>query len=300
MKYETFKAAVLGRLSEDIPDPKHITVQKIHRNNGEILDGLVILEQEVNIGPTLYLNHYYRTLCKGKGFEAVYRQILNSYEENKTNRRVDVSFFTEFEMVRSRIVVKLIHREKNMGLLEKNVPHIPFLDLAIVFCCMFPVDLDIGNATIQIDNSHLALWDKTVEALLPIAMENTQRLLPPKMQGINQVLCDLFDAPCYPTTPNPEDPLFPMYVLSNKENLYGAACIVYDGLIRSYADQFCSDLYILPSSIHEVILVPYDGQDRLEAFSDMVREVNETQVSPEDILSDHAYFYSRKRDEIVY
>ncbi len=300
MKYESFKEAVLHRLAEDIPDPKQITVQKIHRNNGELLDGLVILEAGVNIGPTLYLRDYYRTCQNGGSFSTVYRQIVENYEQNKASRRIDVGFFTDFENVRSRIVLKLIHREKNRGLLKERVPHIPFLDLAIVFSCIYPVDADIGNATILIENSHLALWEKTAEELYPIAMENSMRLLPPQMLGINQVLRDLLDVPEDPGTAIPEDVRFPMYVLSNMDNLYGAACMAYDGLIRSYAGQFGSDLVILPSSIHEVILVPCSGADRMEDFSKMVREVNETQVAPEDILSDHAYYYSRERDEILF
>ncbi len=300
MEYESFKSTVLCRLSEDIPDPKHISVQNVPRNNGELLEGLVILENGVNIGPTIYLDHYYRTYRNGTSFSAVYRQIVDSYEMNKTTKRIDVKFFTDFERVRERIVIKLVNNEKNMELLNENVPHIPFLDLALVFYCLFPVDRDIGNATILIDNSHLALWDVTAEDLLPIAMENTRQLLPPRMLGIREVLSDLMDLPGKTSSPPEEEPALPMYVLSNEDNMFGAACMAYDGLMPSLSDQLESDLIILPSSIHEIILVPCDGADRIDDFTKMVREVNDSQVAPEDILSDHAYYYSRDSDEILY
>ncbi len=299
MKYESFREAVLTRLSEDIPDPKKISIQKVRRNNGEVLDGLVILENGVNIGPALYLEQYYDTLLGECSFERVYALLLESYENNKTQQHIDVGFFTDFDRIRDHILCKLIHHAKNTGLL-KNVPHIPFLDLAIVFYCNFPVDPDIGNATILIDHSHLLLWDKSVDEIYPAAMENTVRTLEPKLKSIGSVLNEIGGIQNYPPIPDPEDPLFPMFVLSNEENIFGAVCMAYDGLIRSLADRFASDLYILPSSVHEVILVPSYENDRMSDYTNMVREVNETQVAPEDILSDHAYYYSRAEDQILY
>ncbi len=300
MNYESFKETILNRLSEDFPEPKHIISQKVHRNNGTYSDGLVILEDGANVSPTLYLDQYYKTYLNGDDFSSVYRQIIECYEKNKTSQRIDAAFFTDFDRIRARIVIKLIHYEKNMELLRDLVPHIRFLDLAIVFYSVFPVDPDIGNATILIDRSHLALWDITADELYPIAMENTVRLLEPKLNNINDMLQEMLDMPGYPCVPVPDDPLFPMYVLTNEPNMFGAACMAYDGLIRSYADRFRSDFYILPSSIHEVILIPSYKQDRMDEFSKMVREVNRTQVAPEDILSDHAYYYSREKDQILY
>ncbi len=301
MTYETFKQTVLCRLAEDIPDPKRILIRPVFHNNGEHLDGLVILEGGGNIGPTLYLNSYYERLRDGVRFPAVYRQIMDSYEQNKTEKHVDVGFFTDFSRIRERILPKLIHCEKNRELLEESVPHIPFLDLAIVFTCMFPVDPDIGNATILIDNSHQALWGVSAEELYAVAMENARRKLPPRLMDINRVLADLAEeAEDVPPLPEEDDPHFPMYVLTNGPNLFGAACMAYDGLMDQYAEELGSGFYILPSSIHELILVPSRENTRMAEFSRMVQDVNTTQVEPEDVLSDHAYYYSPAEAAIVY
>ncbi len=300
MNYESFKVAVLDRLSEDISDPKCIQIRPVHRNNGEQLDGLVILEGDVNIGPTLYLNHYYRRFLSGSSFSTVYRQIVDNYERNKTAQRIDVRFFTDFSRIRPRILAKLINREKNRELLESGVPYLPFLDLAIVFTCLFPVDPEIGNATILVDGTHLSLWDQTVDTLFPLAMENTRRQFAPRLSDINHVLTDLLEQTGDEPVPIEENPLFPMYVLTNAQNLFGAVCMTYEGLLQRYAARFSSGFYILPSSIHELILVPSRENDRMEDFSRMVREVNETQVAPEDILSDHAYYYSLEEEEVFF
>ncbi len=299
MNYESFKDLILNRLSEDIPEPKKITVESVYRNNMDFTDGLVILENGVNVAPTLYLGSYYEYYEKGCSFQSIYEMILERYEANKTTENVDVSFFTDFGKISSRIVLKLIHSEKNHILLQ-DVPHIPFLDLAIVFCCCIPMDPEIGNATILIRNSHLQLWGQTAETLAGIAAENSERILPPKLRSMNSLIGEMLPQQHLPTVVLPEDPLYPMYVLTNTQNLFGASCILYKNLIHSYADQFCADLYILPSSIHEVILIPASDDSKLEEFSEMVREVNETQVASEEVLSDHAYYYSLSQDRILF
>ncbi|MCC8028940.1 MAG: DUF5688 family protein [Lachnospiraceae bacterium] len=299
MTYNIFKETILHRLDDDIPNPKKITVESVCRNNGDCLDGLVILENGVNIGPTLYLNYYYKSYRKGTSFQKTYEQILEHYEANKTTKSVDVSFFTDFDRTGSRIAPKLIHFEKNRKLLQ-DIPHIPFLDLAIVFYCYIPMEPEIGNATILIRNSHLEFWEQTEDALYPLARKNAARLLPPKLHNMNSLIEEMMPEQSYPTVMIPDDPLYPMYVLTNSQNLFGASCLLYDDLIHSLADRFQSDFYILPSSIHEIILIPASCDSRLNEFSDMVREVNETQVADEEILSDHAYYYSRERDRITF
>ena len=89
--------------------------------------------------------------------------------------------------------------------------------------------------------------------------------------------------------------LQPMYILSNSGKVNGATCILYDGLLSQIAERLKSDFILLPSSIHEVILVPVDQCEELCTFSSMVAEVNETQLTDEEILSDHAYYYERSK-----
>ena len=89
-----------------------------------------------------------------------------------------------------------------------------------------------------------------------------------------------------------------MYVLTNQNKLNGASCILYEHLLELFADRLGADLYILPSSVHEVILIPATSDTSFAELSRMVKEVNETQVSPEEILSDHVYYFSRNSRSI--
>lgn len=90
-----------------------------------------------------------------------------------------------------------------------------------------------------------------------------------------------------------------LYVLTNSSRVNGAACILYDNLLKKFANDVHSDLYILPSSVHEVIIVPKKNAFDKSELADMVREVNEQGVSQDEILSDNVYEYNRKNGLIT-
>ena len=90
----------------------------------------------------------------------------------------------------------------------------------------------------------------------------------------------------------------PMYILTNRDGRYGVAGILDKKLLRGLADREGMNLYLLPSSVHEFILLLDDGQQDAEALGQMVAEINQIQVLPEERLEDHAYYYDRKADEI--
>lgn len=288
----------MERLKYDIPDPKKISIQTVYKNNGLYLDGLVIMENNCNISPTLYLNYYYESYQGGTSFQQVYETILENYRQNKPAQSIDVRFFTQFENAKSKIALKLINYEQNKKLLE-DVPHIQFLDMAIVFYCLISMDSQAGNATILIHNSHLSYWDTSLEELFQIAKRNTRQMLPARLNDMNDVLRDLSGKHMLFPPFQPDEDVYPMFVLTNHINLYGAACILYEDLLKEYARQAETDFYILPSSIHEVILIPAVDPNCQQELSQMVKEVNHSQLLEEEILSDHAYYYSRESNEIT-
>ena len=298
MQYNTFQTVIMERLEHDIPDPKRISILQVSKNNGIVLDGLTIMENDCNISPTLYLNYYYDSYSHGISFNDVYQSLLSDYHRHKPSQNIDPSFFTEFDNIRDKIAMKLIHYERNKELLEK-VPHIRFLDLAIVFYCLIAMDFATGNATILIHHSHLKNWNITTTELFQIAKDNTQKILPEKLYDMNDVLYELSGRLTHPDPTVSRPSPYPMFVLTNETNLFGAACMLYKDLLKHFSEKSQTDFYILPSSIHEVILVPTLENDCYGELSDMVREVNDSQLMDDEILSTHAYYYSRRKNEIT-
>ena len=171
--------------------------------------------------------------------------------------------------------------------------------MAIIFQVMVG-DMVDGNATITIRNEHLTLWEKEVNDLYEMAMLNTPRLLEVEIQSMVEILMGL-SPESIPECFEMDESAMPMYVISNKVNVNGAGVIIYPGVLRNFTDRKgFENMIILPSSTHEAILVPVSSKDEMECMSEMVRSVNQTQLTEEEILSDHSYFYSREDDEITF
>jgi hypothetical protein len=296
MTYQEFKQHIQTTIQTQLGQSVNVTLQDIVKNNNTHLDGLTILSDQYNLSPTIYLNYYYRQYENGKSVAEICQDILQTYEANRPSTNIDVSFFTDYNKVKSRIVFKLINYEKNLSLLQ-DVPHYRFLDLAIVFHCLLNADSQ-GTATILIHNHHLALWNITSDDLYALAISNTPRLLSYDLRNMTDVLKELFQQSDALQSDSVE-PLCSMYVLSNQQKLNGSACILYQGLLKGFADHLGCDLYILPSSIHEVLILPSTDQLPHPELSDMVREVNMTQLSREEILSDHIYYFSRETSQLT-
>lgn len=297
MTYDTFKDEVLAGIRSRIPQAS-LSIEPIIKNNEIVLDGLVIMEDGTNISPTLYLNYYYESYQDGTDFSSILDSILFTYHSNKPCGKINTSFFTDYRNIEHRIAYKLIHYEKNKHLLP-DIPHYRYLDLAIVFYCLISTSA-AGSATILIRNEHLHFWNISRKQLFDKAKENTPKLLPYDLRNLNELMKELIKKEQDDPLPEPEEDaaLCPMYVLTNQNKLNGAGCILYEHLLKSFADKLESDLYILPSSIHEVILIPANGNTSYEELSHMVQDVNETQVSEEEILSDHVYYFSRNSNSV--
>lgn len=290
MTYQTFTDSVVDYLHQNLGKSCKITIQPIIKNNHLILDGLTILEEDLNVSPTIYLNYYYSELASGeKSMETIQKQVLQTYLANRPTEPIDVSFFTNYENVRRRFVYKLVNQKQNEELLSE-IPHVKYLDLAIIFYCLVSTT-PMGNATILIHNNHLNYWNITRETLYQEALHNTPLLLPHELLDMNHVLSDIT---AMDTNFSEPDVISPMNILTNTQRLNGAGVILYPKLLEKISDTLSNDLYVIPSSIHEVLLLPAEPYYTVAELNEMIDEVNTTQVSAEEILSNHVYYYSRK------
>lgn len=293
MEFKRFTHKVKQGVADFLGESVSVEVKQVVKNNNVVLDGLIIKEKEYNAAPTIYLNDYFKEYEAGKPVSTIVYEILKFYETQKPCGNINMDFFLHYEMIQNRIVYKVINYERNKELL-KEVPHIPFLNAAIVFYCLVEHDV-LENATILIYNSHCHMWNVSTEDIYEAAKRNTQRLLAGTVQSIEEVVKDRLAL-----EENISPPAFPMYVLSNVMKLFGAVSMLYDNVLDMFAAQFGQDVYILPSSIHEVILIPDSGDLDSERLEEMVYEVNHTQLDTEEILSDRIYKYDRRSRKIIF
>lgn len=286
MNYQQFVTNVRERLSLSLDCGMSVELHTTLKNNGKERIGLTISDKRTNIFPTIYLEEYYQQFQKGNSIDAIVDNILQVYREVKFEQVWQTNAIKAFPSIQKKIVYKLIHAGKNKRLLE-GMPFIPYLDLAIVFYVLFRVD-ESGIATIPITNELAHFWNTNAQELYHLAKNNAKELLPASFKPIHVVIEELMGRPYEEGMPATDI----MYILTNSLRTFGAASMLYEEVLEQIAGQLGESFFILPSSIHELIIIPESQSPSREHLSDMVIDVNETQTDIEEILSDHAYYYN--------
>jgi len=295
MKYQEFIEHVKEYVTAQLDTSQKVMIQQVMKNNGTVYDGLIVIDPFLNISPTIYLNPYYDYYLEGVSIENICEDVLTSYQVNLPTENFDISLFKDFDKAKEKIIVKLVNYERNKELLS-DVPHVRYHDLAMIYVVAI-CDFMNEFATILIHNHHLSFWDITPADLYFIAMKNTPKLLPYQFKPMETMLEHLTDSSLSLVS------LFPISFLTNQIKVHGATCMIYPGLLKELSLQLEDDLIIIPSSIHEVLIIPassVSSKYTMPDFSDMITEVNETQLTSDEILSDHAYLYIKEEERIIY
>lgn len=232
-------------------DDVKVVVDDVHKNNNVTLTGLTILKRDCNLSPTIYLEPYYADYKSGTTMAKICKDIRKVYEEQSVFHNFDTTLVTDFNKVRSNVCFKVINAEKNRELL-KTIPHKMLLDLAVVFYIEVSQDKD-GNGTILVQNYFLDMWNCVdTNTLYKLALANTQRKYRGRVCNMFTAISEIFDEEL-------ANQFFemvvggdvPMYVASNVQKVWGAGVILYNNLLKTFAERIGGDFYILPSSTHE-------------------------------------------------
>lgn len=293
MNYQEFLSGMRTELSTRVTPGATLKIQTITKNNGTHYDGLIILPPDSNIAPTIYLTPYYHRYLEGVPLEDIYNDILSTYELHRPKSDFDIELFTDFKRARSRIVMRLVNKEYNKTLLA-DVPHVDYHDLTIIFYCLVYADAE-NQGSILIHNSHLKMWDTDIDELYRLAQNNTPALLPYKLLPMAELLKQ------HPLAHLLDFEEIPMYILTNIYKTNGASVILYEDMLMQLAKEFDQSFIVLPSSIHEWILIPVDDfcEKELTYYTQVVGEVNETQLADDEILSEHAYYFRKETNELI-
>lgn len=320
MELQKFTEKTVKALREYYGKDVEIRSHSIYKNNGILLQGICVLEQGMNIAPTVYLNDFLDKYEEGELFGNIIREIVKIIDKNQVTNQLDVDFFMDYEQVKKKLVLRLINLEKNEELL-KHVPYLKFKDLAIVCHCIMITE-EIGTGSILIHNHHLETWGILEDTLLQDAFKNSPVIEPYSILKISEMMKNILretvkeqideicgedseykEALLESTMENMireiEEKHIPMFVLTNQNRYYGAACLVYPDMLEKIGEMLQDDFYILPSSVHEVIFLGKKGCMDSAALNEMIEEINKTQVEEEEWLSDHAYLYERKGKKFI-
>lgn len=309
MTFDEFKQEIADNIKEYLPDKyadSMVQINAVQKNN-ETLDALSVTSPDSNVSPTIYLNSFYEDYQNGRDMEDIIDSIADLRVEYEVNQDFDVSSITDFEKVSDKIAARLYGMEENEELLSVR-PHTTMDDLAVTYCIMLGNN-ENGSMSVPITNQIMETWGVTQEDLQRLAKENCDTLTPSKFVSMNAVMTDMMipqimddygisreEASQMINDMIPADDK--MFVLTNEQKLNGAAALLDEKMMEQITEKVGNDFYILPSSVHEVLIVPNEVGMELQDLEAMVQEVNATQVAPQDKLSDHVYQYDNETREV--
>ena len=285
--FEKFAEGIKEAMERRYPD-RTVELKQVQKNNGVVLTGITISSEGEKIYPTMYLENFYEE-SSGVITESLLDEMCSVYEARRLTG-IDMTHLTHYDNIKDMLRVKLINYEANKARLEE-IPHRKYMDLAIVpYVIVSGLRLE-GEATFTVKYNHLEMWDVTGEQVLEDAIGNTLEREQVNIKSMYEMLTIL--DPRMAEIAGDELKACPMYVMLT-ERASGAISMMFEDKIKEFCEKMDSDVYIIPSSVEEVILIPVESDMNEEALGNMIKDVNRAELREEDVLSDHAYYFDRK------
>lgn len=313
LTFDLFKQYVAENIKDFLPEAiaeGKVVINEVIKNNDTKLSGLTIRPEGECIAPTLYLEDFYKEYESGKSLDYVLDHIAYIYADACENglhadTKELVEQLTEYESVKEKILPRLVNREFNVERL-KTMPHTEYdSDLAVTY----HVDLgssDDGQMSVAVSNEMLEKYEVSVEELHKTAIENMKKTSQVSFKTMQETLAGLMVPGFEEMTEEEQEEALEnfdmpdpgMYVLTNNSKSFGAAAVLDSDTMDEILEKV-GDFWILPSSVHEVLVVPKRAEMELSELEAMVQEVNATQVAPAEVLSDHVYEYDKEARSLI-
>jgi hypothetical protein len=284
MEYHQFCAELNEEIRIMLGNEYEVEVKQITKNNGVVKQGLIIGTKESNIKPTIYLENYYEEYCHGLCLKEIAQAILMLYTKEASAENVKQTMFNREDMM-DKIVFRVINYDRNQEQLKECPYERCMGDLVMVFYYIIDTkDSSIGSFCITYN--HLKHFGLSFEELKQLAFVNTRRMFPSMLRNMEDILVEAF-MECEGDDISTELKQLAlnnneyMYVLTNKQKIFGAGCVLYPDVLQSFSDRVNADVVILPSSIHEQILIPYkDTMDKGKKDVWRIQDWNAKEVRP--------------------
>jgi hypothetical protein len=287
MNFNQFVNIVKEEIKKQVPNGVGVDIHKTQKNNGVEKVGLIFSKGNANFAQTVYLEEAYENFQKGKKISSIVHSLLEIYENIRVPNTERFEEMMHYSNAKKKIIYRLVNAKKNKQLL-KNVPHESFCDFAIVYYLLLGGN-EIGNTMVLIQDSQREVWGITKEELRRVAQENTQKCMGIEFKSLNEIIREMIEEEEEHIQENAA------YVLTNRIRSHGASVLLYDGIFEMVAKEMKGAYYIVPSSIHELIIVPEEENINLAELKDTVIKMNTTKVGAEEVLSDNVYYFNPVR-----
>lgn len=296
--YEKMRRDVETELFDD-KNKGEVILKTIVKRNDVSLTGLMIVTEKHPVSPVIYLDDYYDMYREGRSYTDVLNQVVGIARKNEVPV-LEPEQLIELEQIKDNVFLQVIDLKQNRRWLEDKVYHVKD-DLA----CTYRVYIESHGleATIPICKEYLDVWNVSTDELRAIAEENLRgekwHLL-----SMNDVIRTFLEDPELEkeyglademVLPEPEE----MYVLKLDRQQFGASVLLREDAMKQVGERLRGDYYIIPSSQHELIVLPVKTAPSLINLQNMVKEINETEVDPQDRLNNDLLYYDREGERLM-
>ncbi len=302
MEYMRFKERLIEALQEYFLGRGEVYYDKVKKTNDTDKEAVIVRLSGTAVQATIYPEDLYEGYKDTGDFEKCVKEVIRACEE--------VPFADErhipktWEAAKSRLHMRVINRDWNKEGL-KRMPYKKYLDLAIVFYVFIREERGV-MATLPVSRECMKLWDADLKTLWEAARKNLEEevfqieTIGTVIENILTEMEDFEAAGMFRNEMEEVEEMGRMYVVTNPCRKYAARAILRKDLLRGLAKEQGGSLYILPCSVHEILLLKEDGMVTAEDLKNMVYEINHCSgtVEPEECLSDSVYYYNKDKDRV--
>lgn len=261
-----------------------LDLRDVERIQNQSYTGLTVSRMGAPVGVTLNLHTAFRALEDGIRYEEIFEklctQVGDAFEHTP---ELDIQRITDYSYMKDKLTMQVISADLNHDML-RSIPHERMENLAVVYRFSMPAESGEAVTSLLITDSILKGMRVSEEQMKADAAFYAPKKNPARIRNMYEVLSDMTNG-MYPPVPSA------LWVASNERGFQGASVIAYPGFLEEASEKLGGNYFILPSSVHEVILVKDDCGMRAEELTDMVQTVNASEVPAEDVLSEEAYHY---------
>ena len=280
--FNEYVSEVVNALKNTLGEDYDVTINEINKN-GRIRTRICIKEAGASIAPCINIDEIYE---EGKCVVDAVHDVISLYEQNKAPD-VDISFFNDYEKVKENLFPILYSEDRvDESIISRNIPG---TDLYLSAAVKIAVNEEAGH--VKVKKAHVQGWNVSEDEVIDKAMENLSKQTP-IVKHMFDFLNDIAPVPGMHEEPLPS--FFaapPMYIATNNSKINGSAVILLPEVQEEIEEKVGEDFIVLPSSKHEVICIPGNSMETDNLIA-MVREINSTEVDPEDVLSDNVYQFN--------
>lgn len=298
---DQFRNKLIEEIRKKTDSNLQIEPHDVTKNNGMVLHGIAFKGKN-NVCPVLYIDSLFEAYKTNTSIPMDFIADLILMEYRAALEQADVSCtqldgILDYKTAKHHLCIKLVNTEKNRDML-KDIPHVDILDLSATFLYLVSADSRTVKSS-TVTNQILDMWGIPVDTLYRDAFISSQKSMPYSLTAIDDTLGELAENLGQNIDEIPKSPI-PMYILTNREKINGASCMLYPMILEDFASTCQSDLYIIPSSIHEVLILPTEKNTSCDtdAILEMISMINENEVADDDVLSDSLYCYDRGRKQL--